>query len=237
MIFNGTDLSDKLFVEKVDNPPVPSTQITTQSAPGKHGARFVSKKLSTRTIKVEVVVAGTSRADYMEAVREIAKVLYAPDVARLSGLPGDDHYYNATFSNWTMEKLMTIGKGSIEFFCADPFGYGVIRALPFNEDSAFIGAAPTRGVITQTVDSAVGTDVVFELIGTGRFTRVLGPFSAGDRIEINTEKGYATINGVPAMARVDISSDWFECNPGPARVDTTPNTLVGGCYTYLERWL
>lgn len=237
MVFNGVSLDDLIIVEKVDNPPIPAVQITTQSAPGKHGARFVSKKLSTRTIKVTVVVAGYSRADYVRQVDRAAAILYAPDEARLSGLPGDPRFYNATMSRWTMDKLMTIGKGSIEFFCSDPFGYGWARALPLGTEGMILGSTDTRGIISQRITEAVPGDLVFERTGTGELIRLFGPFEAGLRVVVDTEKGYATINGVSAMDRVDIASEWFSLPPGKSTISVSPATLTGGTYTYLERWL
>lgn len=237
MIYNGHDLSDVLMIEKVNNAPIPGVTITTQSAPGRNGARFVSKNIGTRTIQMDVVVAGQTRTEYMERVRDIAKILITPDVAKLSGLPGDECFYNAVLSKWTMQKLMTIGKGSIEFFCADPYAYRMARALPLNETIAVLGTVYAQGVITQVVNEAMEGDITFTLDGTTRSITILGPFALDDRIEIDTFKGYATLNGANCMDRVSVLSDWFELPADACKIVTAPDTLEGGHYTYLERWL
>lgn len=237
MIFNGHDLSDALLIEKVNNAPVPGITITTQSAPGRNGARFVSKNIGTRTIAMDVVVAGQTRADYMTQIRAIAKVLITPDVAVLSGLPGDECWYNAVLSKWSMEKLMTIGKGSIEFFCADPYAYRYAKTIPLNELSATLGTIYTQGVITQVVNIATEGSIIFTLDGTTHSVIIAGPFNVDDRIEIDLWKGYATLNGISCMDRVSVLSDWFEISADECKINTTPDTLVGGHYTYLERWL
>lgn len=237
MIYDGICLDELLLVEKVDNPPLPAIQITTQSAPGKNGARFVSKKLSTRTIKVDITVAGKTRADYMEQVQKAAAILHRPDVARLEGLPGDQHYYWATLSRWTMQKLMQIGNGSMEFFCSDPVAYGDNRALPLNADVVIKGSLPVQGVIRQFIEEPLTDGIMFTLEATGETLRVFGSFDAGDLLIIDTGKGYATLNGVSIMDRVDIAVDWFACHPGPARILSTPGTVMDGTYTYQEQWL
>lgn len=235
MIYNGVPLDDLLIVERVHNPPLPPIQITTQSAPGANGARFVSKKLSTRSIKVEVVVAGNTRAAYMEMVEHAAQILYTPDAAWLTDLPGDPRRYSATLSGWEMEKLMTIGTGSITFFCADPIAYGDIRAVPLNEDIAFKGALPISGILRQELNVQPGDLLTFAL--GDEAVRIHGPFSVGDRIMVDMGEGYATRNGVPIADKVDIASSWFTCAPGPARIVTTPATLAQGTFTYRERYL
>ena len=237
MIYNGHDLSDELIVEKVYNAPIPGITITTQSAPGRNGARFVSKSVGTRTIQLDVIVAGQTRADYMEKVRAVAKLLLIPDVAVLSGLPGDECWYNATLSKWTMEKLMTIGKGSIEFFCADPYAYRYAVTIPLNELSATIGTIYTQGVITQVVNAEIEDSIRFTLDGTTKSVIIAGPFHVDDRLEIDLWKGFARLNGISCMDRVSVLSDWFEISADQCKITTVPDTLVGGHYTYLERWL
>lgn len=237
MIYNGHDLSDVLIVERVSNAPIPSITITTQSAPGRNGARFVSKEIGTRTIQLDVVVAGQTRTEYMEQVRNIAKILISPDIAILSGLPGDDRWYKATLSRWTMEKLMTIGKGSIEFFCADPYAYRYAKTIPLNELSAAIGTIYTQGVITQVVNAEIAGSIRFTLDGTTKTILIAGPFHIDDRLEIDLLEGYATLNGASCMDRANVLSDWFEIPAEQCKITTVPDTLVGGHYTYFERWL
>lgn len=235
VVFNGFDLSGYLDVEKVSNPPLSGVQIATQAVGGRDGARFVSKNLSTRTIKVDVVIAGRSRQEYMEHVRDVARVLYGVDVGKLSGLPGDDRYYKATLAGWTMEKLMTIGHGSIEFLCCDPYAYGVEHAVPINTPVQIMGSVSARGVFTLRVPAAISGDLTVSNSQTDAFVRIFGPFAAGDAVEIDTLRGYVTVNSASAMSRVDIQSDWFDCT-GTLTLAVQPSDVTG-LYRYTERWL
>lgn len=235
MVFNGFDLSGYLDVEKVSNPPLSGVQITTQAVGGRDGARFVAKNLATRSIKIDVVIAGGTRQEYMEHVRDVARVLYSADVGELSGLPGDDRRYKATLTGWTMEKLMTIGHGSIEFLCCDPYAYGVEHTVPVNTPIQIMGSVAARGVFTLRLPAAISGDLTVTNSKTDAFVRVFGPFKAGDVVEIDTLRGYVTVNGASAMARVDIQSDWFDCT-GTLTLAVHPNNVTG-VYRYTERWL
>lgn len=235
MVFNGFDLSGHLLVEKVDNPPLAGVQITTQAAAGRDGARFVSRNLSTRLIRVDVVVAGRSRQEYMEHVRDVARVLYSVDVGELSGLPGDERRYKATLAGWTMEKLMSIGHGSIEFLCCDPYAYGVEHTVPLNTPVQIMGSVPARGVCELTIPAAISGDLTVTNSRTGAFVRIFGPFAAGDAVAIDTLRGYVTVNGKSAMARVDILSAWPDC-AGALSLAVQPDSATG-VFHYTERWL
>lgn len=237
MEYNGVDLSNWVMVEQVENPPLPPIEITTQSAPGQNGARFVSKKPGTRTIKLKVVMAGNTRSEYEYAVDQVKSVLYAADVARLSGLPGDLRYYNATLSSWQMEKLMTIGHGNMEFFCADPFGYGLGKVIHCNVDDLVECTYGAIGTLRFTVPATIEGDIEIQLQKTGSIVRLFGPFSQGSQIAVDMYKGYATLNGMSMMPRVDIRSDWFMCKPGPVHILLTPGIITDGALSYVERWL
>ncbi len=100
------------------------------------------------------------------------------------------------------------------------------------------GTAPSLPITTVTFPRVGATDFKITHLETGKSVRVIYNFAVNDVLVIDHEKCLVTINGLRAMASLDLSSRFFELAPGTNTLVAT--TTGGGAYTkvdYKERWL
>ncbi len=101
-----------------------------------------------------------------------------------------------------------------------------------------LGTASTLPVITAIFTKAGATDFKITHLESGKSIRVIYNFALNDVLVIDHEKCLVTINGLRAMTSLDLSSRFFELDPGDNTLVAT--TTGGGAYTkvdYEERWL
>lgn len=215
MIYNGHDFSSLLIEEKVHQGIIPPMQNTVVDVPGQHGARFMRSKLGSRELTVELRYIGQSRRQAKEVAGELAAMLHseAPSRLALDLIPGRE-YLAIIDGSPEWETFLHTARLSITFVAHDPIAYGerLIYKLGENGVIDVPGTWATKPTIEVTTEAA--SYVLVKDHRTGNTMRFEGNFQDGQKLVIDCEKRFATLDGENAMPLMSIMSDWLELVPG-----------------------
>jgi len=229
MKFDGNTLNN-IVVQKIRR-GTPAVENERQSIPGKSGSLQVRSTHGDRSLEVDVAIIGSSRADYLTKVATLMGQLYSTEEKDIL-LDDETFVYKGILDGSTNFNEMAIdGSGTLKFIC-QPDKVGSKKTSTDGTDTN-AGSVPCPVKITLTLTAGETDDIVVSLGGTPKIT-IEGPFDNEDVIVI--EDSYVTLNGASAMAKVLVSSEFFELPKG-AFVIATDSVNVSIGLEWYELWL
>lgn len=230
MIFNDVDLSDKIIVRKINRSVAPPILNVRMGIPGRAGTVHVRTEHNDRIVSVDVALVGPSRADYLEQVADLAKMICFSEEKELILPDEPDYTYMAILDGETeMKELVYDGEGTLTFLCR-PYKLGMTKFSTGSSVNAGAVECPVKITATFTADEA--SDLT---ISDGTDSIVIdGPFSNGDVLVI--EDGYVTLNDANNMANVQVSSVFFKLPVGDFSI-TADSSNVELVLEWTELWL
>lgn len=119
--FNGVSLSQYAKILDVKRDILPPRVITNQSVPNRAGTYFFSVTKDSRSIEVSILIEDGTKTKS----RELASVIDTELPASLRFSDDIGVEYMAILSGETnLERIVSLGKGSLVFFLPDPIGWG-----------------------------------------------------------------------------------------------------------------
>lgn len=124
--FNGNDLSNDIRVTDVVRPILPPSLLTTSKIVGRPGEFLHYKQHGSYTIPVSFIIIESKNNSLRNKVRELADKLDTDLPAPLIFSDEPDKYIDAIVSEGTdLAEIVSIGKGTINFYCPDPYWYAI----------------------------------------------------------------------------------------------------------------
>lgn len=124
--FNGNDLSNDIRVTDVVRPILPPSLLTTSKIVGRPGELLHYKQHGSYTIPVSFIIIESKNDSLRNKVRELADKLDTDLPAPLIFSDEPDKYIDAIVSEGTdLAEIVSIGKGTINFYCPDPYWYAI----------------------------------------------------------------------------------------------------------------
>lgn len=169
--YDGVKPPSFFIVEKVGFEVLPASNIKTLEVPFKSGAYFINQKYGARTFSVDFTIFADRKGDVMYNADDLAEWLHKTEPKPLIFRDKPDiTYYAIVNGNVDIEKSFITGKGSIEFICYDPHGYG--------QEKTFTFAPTTTSPLMLSNNGNMNTAPKFEMT----FTKNVTDFAViGDR--------------------------------------------------------
>lgn len=117
----------KIILQKVHDSILPSIQSRFLELPGRHGGLYQGHSYKPREIVLDIGILEISKENLRQRVFEIAAWLDPQKGLRQLILPDTpDKAIDAVLTGTTeIERIVTVGKGSLAFLCPDPFFYSI----------------------------------------------------------------------------------------------------------------
>lgn len=223
LLFNGKDLSQYLFVDKITKVIAPKRKI--QQLDALYGVHVKSCGLSPITVKVHATILKQKAASIARVRQMLAQALLTETPRKLV-LP-DDHetYYYAMYTGGTeVEAYTPYPEVELEFLVNDPIAYGAHHKEHFSKKQRVYtgGTYSTRPRITVTPPAGT-TYWEVRNYTTGRYIGVKRNFDGVSELVIDMQLERATLNKHDAA--VDLYSDFFSMSTGDTLTATTEYTI------------
>jgi len=214
MIFNAVDLSDYGLTVKKSSlssfmPPIKTNYIEIADK-----AYDFRAYLNSRTINLDVLVTGTSKANLISNLDNISKLLNPMEgVKHLTLDFPDDRFYKAKLDNPIDWEIIThkLARAELSFICPDPLGYSSsetssdhnINADPKTVTETTGGTAYIEPVYTLTAGEALNdVTIKVENIDTGEEIQWQGSLAITEELEIDVALWIVKKEGTADMADV-----------------------------------
>jgi predicted phage tail component-like protein len=222
----------------VDRTVLPAPNDVYLQVPNRDGSYLFNRGLLDRTIKVDCSIFATSMTQLRLLVRDISAWLFTQQRAQLIFDDEPDKYYMAKYEGAIgLNQITTDGEFSLIFRC-EPHAYSLTpKTQNFVSDAISItnaGTAPTFPKFTVTF-TAPATE--FKLWFGNYYVRVVRNFVIGDVLVIDNSISKITVNGLNAMASLDLNSRFFSVGSGSNTLNVTPTAVANTTITMKERWL
>lgn len=249
MTYRGAALPSFVRVKSVNFMVLPTINLATTKIPQRTGLVYGCTTLGERKISLEVAIVKMDDRSPMELCEELAVWLRGTDLKGFSEgeLVLDDNptklFYAVVSSEVPISDLISVGEGTIEFLLANPYSYSTVMQNDVSyETPAFTvnynGTAPCYPIIKFTIATGI-TDPRIDDAVTGESIKIVGSFSSGTTIEINCGSKKIKVNGVLAMDKIDLASDWIYLSKYKTNsFSTVPSMMTTSVeLTYREAYL
>ncbi|MGG3561647.1 distal tail protein Dit [Neobacillus rhizosphaerae] len=138
--FSEHNLTDYFTVESVQRSILPPREVNLLEVPARHGAYFQSSRYGVREIQVKIIVKASTNVDLMNTMRFLA---YCLDIDKPTELVFSDEpnrvYYAILSDKTDIEEILSIGRGTLNFLCPEPFAYSSeIKTIAPDGDGYFL---------------------------------------------------------------------------------------------------
>lgn len=223
LLFNGKDLSQYLFVDKITKFVAPKRKI--QQFDAFYGAHIKSWGFSPITIKVSATIL-EQRASAIARVRKMLAQALVTETPRKLVLPDDrENYYYAIYTGGVEVEVFTpYPDVALEFLAPDPIAYGAHHKEEFGKRAQVFtgGTYKTRPRIFVT-PSAGTTYWEARNYTTGKYVGVHANFDGNSQLVIDMQLERTTINRHDIA--VDLNSDFFSMSTGDVLMATSSYTI------------
>ena len=239
--FRGVDLPSFVRVEKVETSLFPKKRINLISIPNRYGSVLSNVEFAERVITIAISIMPNSNETILSKQRLLTEWL-GFEVGDLILSEEPDKKYKAIVSNDVdINDLVFIGKGKIEFLCADPCAYALTESSFQTSSSSFsinnTGSFKTYPIIDVLMASSKNY-LKIEDIAKGKMLQVNYPFAQGNSLQIDCSKKIIKINGVVNMKVLDLNSDWIALEKGLNNFVVTPSNQNDQIsIKYFRRWI
>lgn len=232
MIFNGTDFTEYMRILSINKSLLPDILTFDRKNAGQDGLYPTRKsELKEYFIDIEIELKNNGVGSKEDFFREMAKKLFTKTEAKLILKREANRYYEAKLVGSTDLKVVhEYGVAKLTFQATTPFALSLVEKTK-NLNTVFIneGTYESFGIISLTAPTANNVTV-----SNGEKTlKLLYPFTGTQKIVINLEQQYVTMNGANAMKYISLESDFFTIPSGSTNI-TSNGT---GTIKYRERWL
>jgi predicted phage tail component-like protein len=237
LTFKGQQLPSWLWITK--EPLQLAAPIEWEYMQKKVGAVPVKRKIGARPLPFEVSILADSETDLHQKAEDLAAMLYSekPEILTRSSEPGRE-YLAVWERNDDFNKILETGEGVLNFMVP-----GGLKQAAEKTGAAF--AASQTLTIGGTYKTAPIFEVTFTAAATnyqiahanGQYVKVIRSFAANDKLIIDHEKEFITLNGANIMPALDLNSRFFYLDPGAnALTITTTASSQTTKAKYKEKW-
>lgn len=220
--------------------------------PGRDGSYLFNRELEDRYIEIGCGVVRSLAVDLRSAIRSIAAWLYSPQKVKLIFDDEPDKYYMAKYYGAIgLDQRQTFSSGEfIVIFRCEPYAYSIQSTQTQSSDSVFLfpafpapaglgvsnpGTASVYPKFTVTF-TAPATEYKLLLVGAN-YVRVVRNFIVGDVLVIDHALSKVTVNGINAMANLDLSSRFFSIPVVGSQITSSPVGVAQILVNFNGRWL
>lgn len=217
MTFNGVDfkahfaaLGYKFSIEKIAGRGLLNNNVSSRPVPGDDGELFLNKSLPARVIEVSYNLIADDAETLRDAEIELNRLLQVETPKPLSFEDQDGYFVGIHTGAAAGYDERGLQKGTIEFYCSQPFLYRDSVTVPnvslaANATHSFDVETNYKNlpVITFTVTSAT---TVLTITTNGRALTYTGAIAAGTVIKIDGVKKEFRMNNVLKVIELD---GWF----------------------------
>lgn len=223
LLFNGKDLSQYIFVDKITKFVAPKRKI--QQFDAFYGAHIKSWGFSPITIKVSATILERS-ASAIARVRKMLAQALVTETPRKLVLPDDrENYYYAIYTGGVeVEAFTPYPDVVLEFLVPDPIAYGAHHSKKFSTRmQVFTGGTYATHPIMRVTPEAGTTYWEVRNYTTGKYVGVHANFDGYSQLVIDMQLERTTINRHDIA--VDLNSDFFSMSTGDVLMATSGYTI------------
>lgn len=156
-------------------------------------------------------------------------------VSQLILLEQPNKFYNARVSNMSeITDNFTHGTATISFYCANPKKYDLVETTKNSTTGKtvinYTGLETTPVLVDITISKAV-TNLELRHTESGKTVTVLGDFTIGQKVTIDTDNRNVLIDGKGSKEKLAFSSNWMYLQPGTNTLTCTNATDIKNEYT------
>lgn len=250
IFFNSINLAnlEGVKIDKIDTHAIPTKVTSVSKLARADGAKMVNSDYGPKNIIIEGHIVSSSR-DAMQTIRDTLLRYLQPQEATLRFIQsGAERNYTATLENVIFSN---VGGGyaefTINFVCADPFGYNSISIVGLNSSSntsenslktlgaPILGgykAEPTLSVEVSAVSGGAGKYIKLSNPASGKAIYITRTWAANDSLVVNCRNKTVTVEGV-AVDYTGTFPTW-EIGDSQLRYEdtfTTRTVLISFSYT------
>jgi len=230
--FNGRTFSGMEILRGESRGILPDIRTNSFDIPRRNGAVLGDRALQPRVLTIPFILRYESISQIQTLKRELASFLYTKEAAPI--IFSDEptiQYFGVLASSSELEEYPLFATGVLVFVCHDPLKYSTSLRTVATNSFSYSGSAPVAPILSVILQNPVSALVLTN--GEGEMFRMVGDFSAGTEIVIDTARRLVLINGVPRMDTVDFQSRWPKIYPG---LNTFESSQPGLVIQFRERW-
>jgi predicted phage tail component-like protein len=240
-----------VIAQKTTQSILPPMLSQTIQVPCRPGLWYIRTDFGARYINVGIAIDATDTYDLRNKVRVLAAWLNpmnGPQALTFDNEPDKTYYAvldeggsgGGTGSQATdITQIAALGQGTLTFLCPDPFVYGTETSMPFSNDAVTLNVDGTTETCPRIEVTFTKQATNFTVTHTQSGKKVIldTVFNANDTLTIDCAKQLIEVNGSPAMADLDLSSDFFALSPGVQNLQITPTGVSTATIYWTPRWL
>lgn len=215
LIYDNQVSPDWLVVTKTPLQLAAPFQWDARNTGQRPGVRLGRKRKGPRPLPFEVTILADSDTDLRRKAEATATMFHSeePKKLQISDEPG--RYYMAVWDdNQDFDKLLRHGEGVLNFLSPSPYKYGSEQEKTLvSGNTFFVEGNEKTAPIVEVLFTGNSTNYKIEN-EKGKFVRVIRNFQNLDKLVIDFDKEYVTLNGNSLMPAVDFSSTFPVLNPG-----------------------
>lgn len=208
--------------------------------PGRDGSYMVPRELADGAIVIECGISTANAIALMTAKRQIAAWVFSRQKVQLIFDDEPDKYYLVKYaSEIGLSKMSSPGMGQFKLvFRCEPYAYFLTpKTQNFIVDAISINNLGTAPVFPKFAVTFTAPATEFKVWFGNYYVRVVRNFIIGDVLIIDNALSKVTVNGLNAMASLDLSSRFFGIGSGLNTLNVTPVAKANTAITWKERWL
>lgn len=197
MIFNGHDFNKIAHELTFDDGMLAPISNSFTRISGKHGSVLSKMNFEPRIINAELLYIGKKVENPLEALHELAPMLYTDAPKKLQSVMLPSRYYLAILNDSPrFERSNYAAKISLEFVAPDPFGFGKTFSFPIKSvDDNEINVSGTWSTHPYFELESTGGELSIENLTNGSVFVFRRNFASGTKIIIDCYKQKVLING------------------------------------------
>lgn len=236
--YGDKDFADYHFrLISIEDEMLPNHINETIRNPSGVGEIITRKIIDARWIRLTGRIIAASKEVLNHRTRKLAAMLSEvnekKDGSNRLYLPDREHYYYAALTGRSpLMPIMRSADVEIEFYCADPLAYGLVRTMEIPDTLTVLCDYFVLPIITVEFDGAVSGYTVTDS-KSGDHVEVQHNFVANDKLIIDCENESVKLNGTLIMNEVTYASDFLKLYTGENELTSTSPATI----SYQERWL
>lgn len=179
-----------------------------QTVPGRDGTFFVSGRKKPRTIEVNCLIEAKDHQAMTQSFAKLHNILSTTVPERLAFSDDVGYHFWAKYQSVGVPEIRRDSVVfTITFICFDPYKYsdykeGLGASLTYN------GQLPTKPSLSITLSSS-GDELRILHVQKQQYIRLIGPFRAGQKVDINCDIMSIRVDDRWAMDRLDMVNSRF----------------------------
>lgn len=170
--------------------------VTSAETETSDGGRFVRRKIKSRVLRVHFHLSDATASGFSTKLKALQAKLYSVKESKIIFSDASNYYFTGSFRKLTLAyKGMTVTRGTLEIFCADPFRYFVTESVVYPTDGVFtVNYTGTYPAHPTLIARSPGHDCGFYGFTKDGLTIRVGNPDEQDQEEVPTDTAVTIIN-------------------------------------------